>query len=212
MKFNDSSPRLSPGGLLHPREGMLPSFLPPNEILSVDDVHLGVTHIWVGLKGTVFVDIDGTVADLSHRRVYLQSHPKNYPAFEKGIPLDTPIPHIIEAVRRLHEAGWKVVMCSGRSENTRAATEAWLAKHGVLYHALYMRKAFEVDAEGNPVIARSGKPKPDHRRDNIVKYELLMEARADGFDPDIVFDDRDQVVEMWRTNGITVVQVAEGDF
>lgn len=210
--FNDSHPRLSPTGFLTPREGLLPIYLPPDEVVYVVDVHLGKTFIWTGLKGTVFVDIDGTVADLSHRRVYLQSHPKNYPAFEKGIPLDTPIPHIIEAVRRLYEAGWKVVMCSGRSENTRAATEAWLAQHGVRYHALYMRKAFEVDSEGNPVIAKSGKPKPDYRRDNIVKYELLVEARADGFDPDIVFDDRDQVVEMWRANGIAVVQVAEGDF
>lgn len=212
MKFNDSHPRLSSTGLLRPREGLLPSFLPPHEIVSVEDVHLGITHIWTGMKGTIFVDIDGTVADLSHRRVYLQSHPKNYPAFEKGIPLDKPIPHIIAAVRKLFFAGWTVVMCSGRSENTREATEEWLENNGVFYQALYMRKAFEVDADGNTVIARSGKPKPDHRRDNIVKYELLLEARADGFDPDIVFDDRNQVVEMWRANGIAVVQVAEGDF
>jgi hypothetical protein len=210
--FNDSHPRLSSLGVLMPREGLLPMYLPPDEIVQVDDVHLGKTFIWTGLKGTLFVDIDGTVADLSHRRIYLQSHPKNYPAFEKGIPLDTPIPHIIEAVSRLYKADWKIVMCSGRSENTRSATEAWLEKHGVRYSALYMRKAFEVDAEGNPVIARSGRMKPDHRRDNIVKYELLLEACADGFAPDIVFDDRDQVVEMWRANGIAVVQVAEGDF
>ena len=37
-------------------------------------------------------------------------------------------------------------------------------------------------------------------------------AYKDGFDPDVVFDDRDQVVEMWRANGIPVVQTAEGDF
>jgi hypothetical protein len=27
-----------------------------------------------------------------------------------------------------------------------------------------------------------------------------------------VFDDRQQVVDMWRDNGLTVFQVAEGDF
>lgn len=210
--FNTSHPRLNAFGYLQPRDGILPKYINHAETVCVDDVHLGKTHIWKGLKGTVFVDIDGTVADLSHRRVYLQSHPKNYPAFEKGIPLDAPIPHIIEAVRALYSAGWTVVMCSGRSENTRGATEAWLEKHGVPYHALFMRKAFEVNADGSPVIARSGKPKPDHRRDNIVKAELLAEARAAGYDPDIVFDDRNQVVEMWRANGIPVVQVAEGDF
>jgi hypothetical protein len=45
-----------------------------------------------------------------------------------------------------------------------------------------------------------------------VKQELLNAARADGHDPDVVFDDRDGVVQMWRDNGIPVVQVAKGNF
>lgn len=179
---------------IHPRTGLLPKFIPADEWLCVEDVHTGPMYIWTGMKGTLFCDIDGTVADLSHRRVYIQTKPKNYPAFEKAIHLDTPIPRIIEAVRILHGSGWKVVMCSGRGIQSKQATEDWLAKHGVPYHAIYMR-AFK-----------------DYRKDSIIKLELLQQAIADGHIPDVVFDDRNQVVEMWRENGVPCVQVAHGDF
>ena len=51
----------------------------------------------------------------------------------------------------------------------------------------------------------------DFRRDDIVKQEILDKY----IDKDrvlFVLDDRDQVVDMWRRNGLTCFQVAEGDF
>jgi hypothetical protein len=33
-----------------------------------------------------------------------------------------------------------------------------------------------------------------------------------GFDPTMAFDDRQQVVDMWRRHGLTVMQVDIGDF
>lgn len=197
---------------LQPKTGLLPKYIPEDDILTMTDVHNGPYGIWVGMKGTVFVDIDGTVADLTHRRVYVRSKPKNWPAFERAIPNDTPIQWVIDAVNRLYDAGWTVVMMSGRSEKSRQVTQRWLELNGVYYHALYMRREFEYDANGDVKLTRKGKPLGDFRRDDIVKRELLDVARGDGFDPDVVFDDRDQVVTMWRANGVPVVQVAEGDF
>ena len=165
-----------------------------SRILTVRDVHLGDFHIGVDTKGTLFCDIDGTVADLTHRRVFVESKPKNWPAFEKTMHLDKPIQPIIDAVRVLYDAGWTVVMCTGRGAQKREVTETWLCDKGVPYHAFYSR-AFK-----------------DYRRDDIIKAELLAQARADGYDPDLVFDDRNQVVEMWRANGIPCIQVAHGDF
>lgn len=202
---------------LQPKTGLLPKYVPEDEWLIMEDVHRGPFAIWVGMKGTVFVDIDGTVADLQHRRKYVAMKPKNYPMFEKGIPHDKPIQWVIDAVNRLYDAGWTVVMCSGRRETQKAATEEWLARHGVRYHAFYIRHEFEFNVPGVPssgykLTKKGDKYKPDYRHDYIVKKELLDQARADGFDPDVVFDDRDQVVAMWRENGIPVVQTAEGDF
>lgn len=197
---------------LKPKTGMLPKYVPEDHWVVLNDVHVGDMAIWTGMDGTVFVDIDGTVADLTHRRKYVRGGKKNWGAFERLIPQDTPIPHVIEAVQRLYNAGWTVVMMSGRSERSRQDTVDWLEKYDVPYHALYMRREFEYDKDGSVKLTRKGKPQGDFRRDDIVKEELLGVARADGYDPDVVFDDRDQVVVMWRRLGIPVVQVAEGDF
>jgi len=195
-----------------PKTGLLPKHVPEDQWLVMEDVHLGYTSIWTGMYGTLFCDIDGTIADLEHRRVYVATKPKNYPAFEKGIIDDAPIHHIIGAVQRLHDAGWKVVMCSGRRETQKIATVAWMEQYHVPYDALYMRREFVYNADGSVKLTRKGDPMPDYRADYIVKKELLDAARADGWVPDVVFDDRDQVVKMWRENGIPVIQVAEGDF
>lgn len=201
---------------LSPKAGLLPKHVPEDEWLYMQDVHRGEFAIWVGMKGTVFVDVDGTVADLKHRRKYVAMKPKNYPMFEKMLPYDTPIQWVIDAVARLYDAGWTVVVCTGRRETKKEATQKWLAENGVRYHAFYIRNEFQYEVPGDvtsPVkLSKKGNPLPDYRHDYIIKKELLDRARADGFDPDVVFDDRDQVVAMWRENGIPVVQTAEGDF
>jgi hypothetical protein len=56
------------------------------------------------------------------------------------------------------------------------------------------------------------RPVGDYRDDAVLKEQWLNEARVLGKAPDIVFDDRQRVVDMWRRNGITCCQVAPGDF
>lgn len=206
---------------LQPKEGLLPKYIPEDEILTMLDVHRGPYGIWVGMKGTLFCDIDGTVADLTHRRKYLNPEPRadgkpgrrDYGSFERTMDADEPIHWVIAAVRRLYDEDWKVVMCSGRRETAKGLTETWLKRHSIPYDALYMRREFEYNSDGTVKLSkRKQVPLPDYRSDVIVKQELLNWARADGWNPDVVFDDRDGVVAMWRSNGIPVVQVAEGDF
>lgn len=140
-------------------------------------------------------DIDGTIADLTHRRHYVESKPKNWPAFHAGCVDDKPIEHIRRLMLDLVEAGAVVVYVSGRNEAQREATQRWTEEHGFLpAYNLYMR------ADG------------DFRDDSIVKLELLQRLRADGFEPIMAFDDRDRVVKMWRENGVPCAQVAPGDF
>ena len=52
----------------------------------------------------------------------------------------------------------------------------------------------------------------DQRADHIVKREILAQIRNAGFEPVLVFDDRQSVVDMWRDQGIRVAQTAPGDF
>jgi len=91
-------------------------------------------------------------------------------------------------------ATWPLILCSGRPETYRAATESWLAQHCPLTYArLYMR------------------PADDTRPDHEVKAEMLAQIRSDGFDPFAVIDDRSSVVEMWRANGLLCFQVAAAE-
>jgi len=142
----------------------------------------------------VCFDIDGTLANLDHRLGFVRTKPKNWAAFDAGIPNDKVNEPVAEAFRAL-SAFNTVILASGRNENSRAATETWLQKNGFYeYDKLYMRKA------------------GDYRGDDIVKREILDEIIADyGKKPDMVFDDRPRVVKMWRENGIFVFDVYQGE-
>ena len=56
------------------------------------------------------------------------------------------------------------------------------------------------------------RPHGDYTPDNKLKLAWLNAAREAGAEPDLVFDDRQKVVDMWRAEGIACFQVAPGDF
>jgi predicted kinase len=137
------------------------------------------------LPEAVLVDIDGTVALMRGRSPYDWGR----------VGEDEPNPAVITAVRAMHAAGHAIVFCSGRDAVCRPETEAWLELFvGVPYEALFMR------------------PEGDSRKDSIVKREIFDQQVRDRWRIVGVFDDRQQVVRMWRQLGLTVFQVAEGDF
>ena len=147
------------------------------------------------MKECIICDIDGTIANLTHRMHWIKSKPKNYKAFFAGVFQDTPHHDIITLVNNLASV-YKVpvIHCSGRPDSTREDTEKWLFHNVVYTDGLYMRKT------------------GDFRADDIVKEELLDQILADGYKPILVFDDRDRVVQMWRKRGFRCLQVAEGNF
>lgn len=142
----------------------------------------------------VIFDIDGTVADASHRLHWIQTKPKNWKAFSSSMDKDPPIENICTIARRCYAAGDTVLFCTGRSQEHRAITESWLAKHGLSYAALFMRS------------------RGDFRQDFEVKRDVLDRIRALFGEPDLVFEDRQQVVDMWRSQGIRCLQVDPGNY
>ena len=144
----------------------------------------------------IVFDIDGTLANIEHRLDYVRSKPKNWKAFDAGIPNDVVNPHVAEAFHSLKAAGNEIIFASGRNERSRDATMKWLQDNRFWNYTakLYMRKA------------------DDFRGDDIVKREILDEIVADwGRKPDMVFDDRPRVVRMWRDEGIFVFNVYQGE-
>jgi FMN phosphatase YigB (HAD superfamily) len=144
----------------------------------------------------IIFDLDGTLADCSHRLHFIQSKPKNWKAFFAGMEHDTPIKPTIDILRNLYPQN-RIIFCTGRPDTHYNETFSWLHKHVVTWYGdlwLYMRA------------------KGDGRPDYEVKLDLLSTMRADGFDPKVAFEDRDQVVDMWRRNGLICYQVAKGTY
>lgn len=147
-------------------------------------------------KHVYVVDIDGTLALIEHRRKYVASKPKNWPAFERGIPFDDPNVPIINLFNMIVERDDTiVVICSGRSEDTREMTETWLEKYDIRGHVeLLMR------------------PSKDNSADYLVKGKMIDYIQDTYGDIMFSIDDRDQVVKEFRSRGITCLQCAPGDF
>lgn len=143
----------------------------------------------------VIVDIDGTVADCAHRRHFVATKPANWAAFNAGAHLDKPIYPVINVVQALMEGRHDIRFVSGRSGDMRSVTLWWLAGQGigVFKHSLFMRNV------------------GDFRQDSVVKEEILDNLIASGWTPDMVIDDRKQVIDMWKRRGIFVLAVNGGE-
>ena len=142
-------------------------------------------------KKVVLVDIDGTLANMA---------PSGRGPFEwHRVGEDEPIQNVIDIVVSLHDAGYHIVFMSGRDEVCRAETIEWL-HNNVLRMEEWRRTELHM------------RPNEDFRKDSEIKSELFWKHVGEKYDVVAVFDDRQQVVDMWRNMGLTVAQVAPGDF
>ncbi len=141
---------------------------------------------------SIIVDIDGTIADCSHRRVHLAESKKDWNNFFTDMISDKPIIPVIHLIEKLQVHGFKLLFCTGRPEVYRSVTQSWLLQHDLDPHHLYMRKD------------------KDYREDYIVKSEMLDTIYHDGFMPLLAIDDRQSVVDMWRSRGLICLQNEDG--
>lgn len=142
------------------------------------------------------VDIDGTLANISHRLHFIRSEPKQWDAFFEACSEDAPIQDVIDVVKSLDRATPRpqIIYLTGRPERVRMKTVAWLTQHGLPLGQLIMRK------DG------------DYRADTTAKRELLERILAEGSTVAGVFEDRPSVCRVWREMGLTVFQMTHEEF
>ena len=153
------------------------------------------------MNKSVIFDLDGTLALIDTRRK-ISTKPNGKIDWDiffdpKNINLDRPNWPVIDTLNLFSEKGLNIVIFSGRSKITKDATVDWLNKFDVPFDVLKMRPT-------------SNEFK--FMRDDDLKEGWLNELFPNKSDIFAVFDDRNKVVEMWRRNGITCFQVADGDF
>jgi|TARA_Y100000296_G_scaffold56244_1_gene64518 phosphatidate phosphatase PAH1 len=151
-------------------------------------------------KNIIIFDLDGTLAIIDKRRD-LSRKPNGKIDFNKLhdsslIKHDVPNMPVVKMAQLFAENGFTIVIFSGRSDKTMLTTRSWLTHNRVPFHTLIMRP---------------------HKTMNFVPDEVLKKQMLDNapFDVDdilMVVDDRQKVVDMWRSLGLTVFQVADGNF
>jgi hypothetical protein len=170
----------------------------------------------------IIFDLDGTLADCEHRRHFVQKPEgliewhnsttggihytkglskreevkwkPNWKAFYEACDQDLPIEPVIHVFLSLWENGADPHIWSGRCESVRQKTFNWLRIH--------------VPGFNNNLIKM--RPIGDSTPDDQLKEKWLDEAIAEGKTIDMVFDDREKVVSMWKRRGIFVFDVSQG--
>lgn len=135
------------------------------------------------LPKAIICDIDGTLA-----------HMKDRSPFDWSRVGEDEVDPIIKNLLNAVKDKYVIILVSGRDEVCREKTEKWLRGNDITYGMLLMR------------------PEGDIRKDSIVKREIFENYIRDYYNIQFVLDDRNQVVEMWRSLGLKCLQVQEGDF
>jgi len=151
------------------------------------------------MNKAIIVDIDGTLADCSHRLHHIKKTPKDWKAFHDGVKDDKVnewCKLLLNARHGDSENGkWPtVLLVSGRVNESYIPTQRWLNENDIWWDDLFMRE------------------KNDYRNDVILKREIYEKHIEGKYEVLFVLEDRKRTVDMWRSLGLTVLQCAAGEF
>lgn len=136
------------------------------------------------LPKAIICDLDGTLALHNGRNPYDAS----------TCDQDLVNMPVAEAICKYGRDGYDILFTSGREDCYREKTIKFIKKVNIPRYQLFMR------------------PTGDRRKDHVVKLELFQRHIHGYYNVEVVFDDRQRVVDMWRDVGLTVFQVADGNF
>ncbi|CAH9016412.1 HAD-like domain protein [Vibrio phage 382E49-1] len=153
----------------------------------------------------VIFDLDGTLALCDHRRHHVEGDVKNWDAFFAECDRDTVNEPIARLFRFYRDSPLHLVwILSGRSGrgDTHYKTWTWLRGNDLQPNQFDdFTWCFQMRKHG------------DRRPDVEVKLEMIRQHGLTPENTEIVFDDRNCMVNAWRNVwGFNCVQVADGDF
>lgn len=164
------------------------------------------------LKPLYIFDLDGTLALIDHRRHFIADKKnQRWDDFYRACVDDWPNKPIFKILNSLKSVfyldgmdtpndGTDIIIFSGRSQLVHSETIDWLKNfiarpHVPILTTIRMRPLF--NSIPDDILKKQWYDElPQHDKDRLV----------------CVFDDRQKVVDMWRSIGVTCVQVAPGNF
>ena len=159
----------------------------------------------------VIFDLDGTLALCDHRRHHVEGDVKNWDAFFAECDRDTVNEPIARLFRFYDEhPDFRVWILSGRSgtEETERKTRTWLHVNHLTPSCYMNDTKSRLDLCGIRMRKHG-----DRRPDVEVKLEMIRQHGLTPENTEVVFDDRNCMVNAWRNVwGFQCCQVADGDF
>jgi len=141
----------------------------------------------------IILDIDGTLADVEHRRHFVEGKLKDWKSFFESMVTDTPnqwCVDIINAFRETHT----ILLVTGRGDDYAEHTKEWLSEHKIHFDFIFMRPAGNFDP------------------DDEIKEAIYRKHIEEFYDVNFIVDDRQKVVDKWRALGLVCLQCDLGDF
>jgi hypothetical protein len=140
---------------------------------------------------TVIFDIDGVLADATHRQHLVTGGRRNWDLFFEMCGKDDVIVPVATTSQLLDPA-LNVVLLTARPSWVASETRDWLEDSGVRWDLLVMRE------HGDYSMARD------------FKEFSVNELRQFGFEPELAFEDDERNVEMFERAGIPCVYIHSG--
>ena len=134
----------------------------------------------------IICDLDGTLSINDHGRSFFKADDCDKDALNEPVALVLKLAMMDDI---------QIIYLSGREDKYREPTQRFLSDHNL--------------SNNNILIMRET---DDTRADNIIKWEIYQEHIEPNYDIHFILDDRQQVVDMWRSKGLTCFQVADGKF
>lgn len=145
-------------------------------------------------------DLDDTIRDAKHRHHMVEGDRRNdnasWNAFYLAAEFDPPIKPIVKLFNALLSTGADIILMTGSSDIARKITVDWLRKY--------------TNYNDQTLLMR---PHSDKTPDLELKkgwYNAMSEE--DRARLVCVFEDRQRVVDMWRSIGVTCCQVAPSQY
>lgn len=148
------------------------------------------------MEKAIIVDIDGTLSDNTHRLHMFNDNIKDWTEINERSRYDLPVLWCQDMVHIYAQAGYKILFVTGRVASAEAVTREWLTRYvsPSVDYTLHMRGL------------------TDTRPDFIVKQEIYMRDIAPFYQVSFCLEDRDSVTHMWRSLGLTALQVKDSTY
>lgn len=137
----------------------------------------------------ILFDLDNTLSNMDHRLPLIDRDDPDWDAFEADCDQDALIVPTAEVLIAFHNIGHQIWLWTGRSDNVKDKTIAWLTKHALPYRQLIMR------------------PYGDDTPTELLKKRWLNDRPVPRSQVLCAFDDDPRIVKMLKAEGLHTFQV-----